>query len=475
MKIEWSWWPGALLALWLSVIFTLYLAPSPEKYHAADLLALLLLVPVLVKYRSGLSSLWMSAKPVAPLFILMAYVVLQAWALDVPMDASSRYVAQLLYGFLPYLLCYLVFRHLTHTRTNLVVMAVLVIPGLVHLAFLYLDILLAILHGEVPFMYSRKEGLLEYVKNAPRVGRRYLSLALLHLLGGTLLMVWYVRHRYLKRVAWTLSGICVLSLALLDARAAYASVGIGALLLAWSMGLRQTWQSTQEVFRWHPRWKLAMIAFLVAVAALGYSAGKSRWVAMSYSFEWAVHDVFHSAVPLRERPYVDTVFWSAPLDDVDECYLSERFRCMSDQSAYLRMAWLLEGVRSLLQHPWGIGYSEDYMGRLWGVEGDDRKYQRNDSFLVEHMVSFGWPAVLLYGWLFWGVVSAMRRAKRHRLTTAATIVVCALLLACAGRLLVDVFSEGLWRYLMALMGIYFGLLHAVSWQARKQQGSTCRN
>lgn len=472
MKIEWSWWPGALLALWLSVIFTLYLAPSPEKYHLADLLALLL-VPVLVKYRSGLNSLWMSAKPVAPLFILMAYVVLQAWALDVPMDASAQYVVHLLYGFLPYLLCYLVFRNLARTRANLLVMAVLLIPGLVHLAYLYLDVLLAILQGDVPFMHNSKQGLLEYVKNAPRVGRRYLSLALLHLLGGTLLMVWWAKSHSTKYAAWTFSGICVLSLALLDARAAYASVGIGALLLAWSMGLRQTWRTTREVVRWHPRWKLAMIAFGVAAAVLGYSAGKSRWVAMSYSFESAVHDVFHSEMPLSERPYVNTVFWSAPIEDIDDCYLSGRFRCKSDQSAYLRMAWLLEGIGSLLHHPLGIGYSENYMGRLWGVEGDTRKYQRADSFLVEHIVSFGWPAVLVYGWLFWGVVSAIRHAKQARLTTAATIVVCALLLACAGRLLVDVFSEGLWRYLMALMGIYFGLLHSASCQAKKQQGATC--
>lgn len=474
MRVEWSWWPGALLGLWLSVIFALYLAPSPEKYQAADLLALLLLIPVLVKYRSGLGGLWMSARPVVPLFILMAYVVLQAWALGVPMDASSRYVVQLLYGFLPYLLCYLIFRNLARARANLLVTAVLVIPGLVHLAFLYLDVLLAILQGEMHFMYSSKEGLLEYVKNAPRVGRRYLSLALLHLLGGALLMVWYARSRPIKYMAWTLSAICVLSLALLDARAAYASVGIGALLLAWSIGPRQTWRTAREVFRWHPRWKLVMIAFVVAVAALGYSAGKSRWIAMSYSFELAVHDVFYSEAPLSKRPYVDTVFWSAPLEDVAECYLSGRFRCKADQSAYLRMAWLLEGGRSLLQHPLGIGYSENYMGRLWGVEGDAEKYQRNDSFLVEHIVSFGWPAILLYGWLFWGVVSAMRRAKQARLITAATIVVCALLLACAGRLLVDVFSEGLWKYLMALMGIYFGLLHSASGQPRKQQGTTCR-
>ncbi len=188
---------------------------------------------------------------------------------------------------------------------------------------------------------------------------------------------------------------------------------------------------------------------------------------MSYSLEWAVHDVFHAETPVSKRPYVDMDFWNAPLEDVYKCYLSGQFRCRADQSAYLRMAWLLEGTRSLVDNPLGVGYSENYMGRLWGVEGDSNKYQRIDSFLVEHIVSFGWPAILLYGWFFWGIVAAMRRTVRAGQSSAAAIILCALLLACVGRTFVDVFSEGLWRYMMALMGIYYGLLHAKSAQPEK--------
>ena len=43
MSIELSWMPRAAIAVWLSVIFTLYLAPSREKYEAADMLAAALL------------------------------------------------------------------------------------------------------------------------------------------------------------------------------------------------------------------------------------------------------------------------------------------------------------------------------------------------------------------------------------------------------------------------------------------------
>lgn len=64
-------------------------------------------------------------------------------------------------------------------------------------------------------------------------------------------------------------------------------------------------------------------------------------------------------------------------------------------------------------------------------------------------------------------MSALRRALRAGHASAATIILCAIVLACIGRAVVDVFSEGLWNYLMALMGIYFGLLHANGMQPKK--------
>ncbi|MDO9438426.1 hypothetical protein [Hydrogenophaga sp.] len=467
MKVDPRWLPRAALILWLSAIFTLYLAPTPQKYEKADALALLLLIPLFVRYRAQLSTLLSGSKPLIPLLVLMAYVALQAWVQGQESAAGMHYVQQLLYGCLPYLLFYVVFRHLATPGSDMLLMAVLVIPGVVHLLYLYTDVFLGIWSGEIQFMFSSKHGWLEYIKNAPRVGRRYVSMALLHLLSGGLLVACRAKSARLRYVAWTLAGLSVLSIAVLDARAAYASVFIGALFLVCAVGLRKTWHSIKRFFQWHPVLKLLFVGVFVAAAALGHSAGKSRWVAMSYSLEWAVHDVFQAETPVSKRPYVDMDFWNAPLEDVYKCYLSGQFRCRADQSAYLRMAWLLEGARSLIVNPLGIGYSEDYMGRLWGVEGESNKYQRIDSFLVEHIVSFGWPAIVLYGWFFWGIVAAMRHAVRAGQSSAAAIILCALLLACVGRTFVDVFSEGLWRYMMALMGVYYGLLHAKSAQPKK--------
>lgn len=467
MSIELSWMPRAAIAVWLSVIFTLYLAPSREKYEAADMLAAALLVLTIMVRGARPSELVAAIKPLAPLLLMTTYVLLQGLTPGYAGGMGMQYALQLLYGLVPYLLFYLIFRHRTGAQADTLLMAVLIIPGVVHIAYMYLDVFRAIQGGEVAFLTSSKFGLMEYVKDAPRVGRRYLSMALLHLLGGGLLLAWHVRVGPLRYLAWILAGLSVLSLALLDARAAYVSMFIGALLLAWVVGPRQTWQSAKQVFQWRRGWKLVAAGVLIAAVTLGYSAGKSRWVAMAYSFDYAVHDVFHEQMPLSERPYVDRAFWNTPIDDIDECYREENFRCRVDQSAYLRMAWLLSGVQSLVNHPLGIGYTQDYMGRLWGVAGDDSKYQRNDSFLVEHVVSFGWPAIVLFGWLFWGVMSALRRALRAGQASAATIMLCAIVLACVGRAVVDVFSEGLWKYLMALMGIYFGLLHANGMQPKK--------
>ena len=467
MKLESSWFWKAGLALWLSVIFTLYLAPTPEKYRVADGLVMLLLVPALVAYRTQLRKLLEGVKPLLPLLVLIVYVALQTWLLDQSGEAGWHYAQELLYGLVPYALFYLIFLHLSREHLNGMLVVLLILPGLVHIAYLYLDIFLSVRRDEIEFLTSAKQGLMEYVKNAPRVGRRYLSVALLHLLGGGLLLAWYTKSAPLRYTAWSLAGVSMLSLALLDARAAYASMAIGALLFAWAIGRRETWHAVKRFLRWHPLWKLALVVFVIAVCSLGYSAGKSRWVAMSYSFDWAANDVLHAQAPLSKRPYVDMEFWNAPIENVHECYLSGQFRCRADQSAYLRMAWLLEGAESLVKHPFGIGYSPDYMGRLWGVEGDKTKFQRIDSFLVEHVVSFGWPAILLYGWFFWLVVASIRGVLRAGHGSVAMFVAGAIVLACAGRMLVDVFSEGLWRYLMAMMGICYGLLHASVSQARR--------
>lgn len=136
--------------------------------------------------------------------------------------------------------------------------------------------------------------------------------------------------------------------------------------LAGSLGVGRTWAAVKSVLG-GSRWRqIAIVGLVVGAATLETSAGKNRWVAMTYSFKAAAHDDFDESSNPAARPYIDKTNWNAPIENIDKCYLEGHFRCKVDQSAYLRMAWLLEDERSLIEHPFGIGYSDDYMGRLRG-------------------------------------------------------------------------------------------------------------
>lgn len=457
----------ALIVLLLSVIFVLYTAPTEAKYHAADVLVAVLLALSLVAIGVSRVGLADATKAVLPLVVMLAYVTAQVLALE---DTSCwPYIQQLLYGFVPYLLFYLLFRNqpMAGRYVPLIIMAIFVLPSLVLVAYMYFDIGIALQKGLVPFMTSAKQGLLEYVKESPRVGRRYLSVAMLHLLCGGVLMAWYCQRKLGRYGAWAIVCLSVFSLALLDARAAYASVIFAGLMMVLVVGPMRAWQEVQTILLIGLGWKPVVTGLLAGAIAVGYSAGKSRWVAMSNSFQSAAHDVFDTKEDLAQRPYINARYWSAPIEDIDKCYPEGHFRCKVDQSAYLRMAWFLVGLSSIVDLPLGIGYSDNYFGRLLGLAGGEGKYQRSDSVLVEHIVSFGLPGLPLYGLLFWGgVLRTLRRSGQSGEVSAATVLACGIILVCVGRGLVDVFSEGLWRYLMALLGMYYGLLHSNEWRTR---------
>jgi len=443
-----------IASVWLSVIFMLYLSPS--KYFTADLLAALLLIITSGVFGLCRSGIMTAIKPLAWLSTVLLYVVV--FGLSRPALDMGPYLRGLLIGVVPYLLLYLMFRNQERSNIPLLVAGVFLIPGLVHLVFMYLDIFRSIYQGDVPIPWSSRHGLLEYIKDTPRVGRRYLSLALLHLTCAGLMMSWYFRRTSTRYLAWGLSSFSVLSLFLLDARAAYVSVLIGGGLLAIAIGPSRAWQSLKSLLPTGFLGRWLLISLLVAAVGLGYSAGKSRWLSMSDSFSAAVHDVFDSEVELAQRPFVDENYWSAPIEDIDACYLERDFRCKIDQSAYLRMAWLLSGLQGLFEHPLGIGYSEDYMARLWGVAGEKGKYQRADSFLLELIVSFGLVGIISYVWLVWGLLHSLRQTAQSGSRSIVLVAVCGLIFICLGRALVDPLNDGFWRYLMALLGIYYGLL-----------------
>lgn len=466
------------LALWLSLIFTLYLAPTAEKYVKADVLAAVLLVVCLIAFGLRRSGVVETVKPLAPLLALLFYEI----ALTVVSKTASdtHHIQQSLVGFVPFLLMYVVFRRQPLSRMRKLALAVFIVPGLIHLGYMYLDIFTAVKNGDIRIVQQAAEpvsksllderlgklrkaisqpsvGLLEGIKEAPRTGRRYASMAMLHLLCGGLLLVALFKQPRARYLAWGLIALSILSLALLDARAAYVSVLIGGLMVAASIGIDRTRNALKPVFQLGFMPALALAGLVAFVGVVGFNAGKSRWFSMQYSFDAAKHDVLQSSQSLNSRPYVDREFWSKPLESLDDEDLE--FRLKVDQSAYLRMAWSIVGIQSVIESPLGIGYSPDYFWRLWGVAGDDGKYQRGDSFLVENLISLGVVGIFLYAILWWRVGHCLRWAtnERHAASTVLMIV-GGIVFVCVGRSLVDVFSEGLWRYFMALLGMFYGLL-----------------
>ena len=448
-------------AIGLSLIFTLYLAPS--KYFTADLLAAVLLVIALGAFGLRRSGVMGGIKLLAPLLVMLLYVI--GFAAVNQQSSNLLYASELIAGFLPFLLLYVVFRAATYSGLKILIVGVFILPGLIHLGYMWFDIFSAFVDGEILFRTSSKQGLLEEVKNVPRVGRRYLSIVLVHMLFGCALIMKMSRHALWKKVAYGLGVLAVLSLGVLDARAAYVSIGLGGVLLMLFF-VRCVVPFLREIIGGASLLiKLISLAVMISMACMAYSAGKSRWNAMFYSFQAAITDVSSGNRDVSERPFVDKMFWDQPIADPRKCYLEGQFRCRVDQSAYLRLAWFVEGVKSIVNHPFGIGYSNNYMGRLWGVEGDEDKFQRIDSSFAEHVVCFGIVGVFLYAYFGWTVAASARSAfnSTKEFWSQIVILVVMLIFVSGVRGMFDLITEGAWRYLMALIGLYYGMLHSISY------------
>jgi hypothetical protein len=456
----------AVNAAGLALMLVLYLAPS--KYVIADQLVAAMLLVLLGVRGLRPSGAMEGVKHLVPLLVMLLYVPTFGAA---SVAEALPWIKGIMIGLMCYLLLYAIFCNEAVEHRRLLAVGIFLAPGLVYFTLMWLDIFWALFNHKVAFHTNSNFGLLEHIKDVPRVGRRYLSMALMHLLCGAGLLAWYFHHPLIRRVALILFGAGLLSLALLDARAAYLSVILGGMLLFLAVGPQWTMRQLGRITGMGGMTYLLLGGLLLVVAGVGYNAGKSRWNSLEESLAAATHDVFESQVPLSRRPFVDGDFWNSPIEDLGACYREQQFRCRVDQSAYLRIAWLLVGGRSLIDHPLGIGYSPDYLGRLWGVAGQTGKYQRADSFMVEHIVTFGLPGILLYALLVGRLLYSLRRSIRARTASFMHVGVCALILVCIGRALVDVFDEGLWRYLMALLGIYYGLLHPSEIRDRRIQNA----
>jgi len=328
----------------------------------------------------------------------------------------------------------------------------LVLAGSVHLIYMCLDIWVAYADGHLNFVGGPRWGVLENIKDIPRVGRKYLSIAMVNLIAGSLILVALIPKKRLY--FYFLASVAAMALVVVDARSAYASIFAAVI----AVGLIKR-RNVFALLIWRRMSKVKLMAGLWVMLLLfvfAYESGKSRWGFMAYSFSKAYEHVFVSVDPVARRPYVDKEFWSAPISNVYDCYTNNEFRCEADPSAYLRMAWLLDGVKQVFENPYGVGGSSNYMGRIWGVEGDESKFQRVDSEFILYIVSYGVVGLFFYLMMFWSAILLIYRTSRVNMdwvvlllsTTVLTLLV---------RGVFDTLSDGLWRCMLVLWGAATGI------------------
>lgn len=456
MKIErhMGWMAATILPV--SLIFTLYLAPT--KYITADLLAFGALVMLVVTLGVRKSSIYQGFRILLPLIFLALYALL--------FDRLNRgennleYLTELVSGFIPFVLLYTIFRNHPSSRNLYVLIGIFILPGLIHLGYMYLDIWLAFRDEGLRIAGSTQLGALEGIKETPRVGRRYLSMALVHLLFGSLLLAIFTKIRSVRITAYGLVFVTLISISLLDARSAYFSIlggGISFLLFYGKTHVIPLVKNRRMIKMGGMILTTVAIIFCMSVA---YSSGKSRWKVMLYSMHAAYVDVT-SAGDKRLLPYIDHNFWDRPVVNAKECLAKQHFRCKVDQSAYLRTAWMLEGLKSPFAEPWGIGYSHDYMARRWDLEGNDQKFQHIDSSLAQLLVTYGFVGLFFFGIFVFKLIRApfsLEKSKRQTAILSHALIL--LVLTYLIRSTYDLITDGSWRYMMALTGIYYGLLHS---------------
>jgi hypothetical protein len=339
-------------------------------------------------------------------------------------------------------------------QARILLLLVMFAAGLVHLVVMWTDIIKVIAEHPEIIGKDRQYGLVELLKDAPRVGRRYLSLTMVQMLISSMALLLVGETGQVRWMRWALKGaalIAAISLFVLDARSAYVSILIAAaIVLGVSSDRAKIGLVTRELLPSRSS-VAALIVFLILALALAYSAGMSRWNEFRYSVEIAVTDVLSSRAPLASRPYVSLAFWDKDVADIETCRRARDTRCVVDQSAYLRLAWLLEGIGSLFVHPAGIGYSADYMGRYWNVANDPNKYQSQDSFFTLVAVCFGWPGVLSIVWMLLWLVAKVRIMSLDK-ENAGEFTVIFLAITIIIRMTYDQVTDGLWCYLLMLIG-----------------------
>jgi O-Antigen ligase len=467
----------------LAAVLVFYMAPSKYRYGDAFIFLYWIFfvwwcfqhMRLLLPFANSINFLKNEASGLIKLhavFVIQTIFIFCLWVAGIEIDGEV--LDKLLWGLAAYLSIFFLFTRFVFINPTLIVGSVLVIAGFVHLCLMYVDIGAAYWDGRLVFAGNPRWGLLEGIKDLPRVGRKYLSFAMINMIFGCLILA--INNPIKKRYFYFVGALGVIAIVLVDARSAYVSIFLIAVIL-----LIFKWRTIffkvagMRLIGLQPILALCLILIILTFA---YESGKSRWGFMAYSFSKAYEHVFVSIEPVVLRPYVNEDFWSAPILNLREYYANHEFRCEVDSSAYLRMAWLLEGVRQAVDHPFGVGGSPNYMGRIWGVEGVESKFQRVDSEFIMFFVSYGLVGLFFYFIMLFSAMMPICRPSKTKLDWVV-VSISSLVITMLIRGMFDTISDGLWRCMMVLCGCvaaieYFSMRLKCPFSGEKSLEGDCR-
>ncbi|MHB1174937.1 MAG: O-antigen ligase family protein, partial [Sulfuriferula sp.] len=437
--------PKRLFFVWTSLLLsaaaiTLFLAPTKE-WHG---LALMTLGFVLLRVSDTpkIPTNWRLALRVySPLWVILVIGFLFVF-FGADLIEFLVFTREFVIGFLCYLAAYWLMKNFHRELGEKGLMLLLLLPGMVHLSIFSLDLVQAFTRGELD-----TPRYFQHLKDIPRVGRKYLSIALTSLLVFALLGSTCVSKRA-KTFLLFLFPLSVFALAILDTRSAELSLVItviGVIFIPW---LRKAFMGAAMRITTHSNLLFVYLASVLAFSILiAFSAGQERWSEFSYS----VAAVFQKTT--NAKAWQSIKYWQDT-----NCGDGREFRCSVDQSAYLRLSWLQFGLQGVLEHPLGIGATRYTILTLLdaanpsAVTGNTFVKESHSGFL-DLAICFGLPGAICFVWFCLKVLKLGRNEFKNSSSSAMFVGIYLVFCISLVRFLVDNMSDGLWYYLMSMAGM----------------------
>ena len=427
----------------MSVAITLYLSPNKDSF--ASIILLFLFLYSSIKYKK----IVFPKIYFIPLILILFYSVFLAFVYNTALPYD--FVKKIIIGGIVLLISINYFSG-NHKDPWLLFLYIMVLPGFVHILYMYYDIYKYV-STTTDFQWS-------YLKECVRVGRRYLSTAIISLLLPFFIIGGSSKKILAKSLALAGFVVSLISLGLLDTRAAYIVtiiILIGPLFFTKTrliyLSFIRNWQLGIPFFK-----AILVLAFAITFL-IAYKTGETRWEQFSQSLNLAIKPDLTKSNS-RNSIFVNEAFWNTPYSSEEhiQCTQERSQRCITDQSIYLRSYWLINSLKVFHNHPLGVGYRPEFASSLQSstiiVSNEAIPLGgAGDSFLVETILSFGFIGLLLYVWFF--ALAVLPYYKKNifdeqNLLGTACFFMC---IACIFRMILDAFNDGLWCYFMIIFGV----------------------